>query len=260
MRTKNVTAVLVCLLLITLTFFVGCGEEKPGKGVSKGRAGASPGPTEAKAQPNYDQIQRAEIPLDDPDGEASLARNFYFIFDGSGSMGDTQAGQVKLKGAKEAVRKFLTKIPADANLGLYVFDAGGIREVVPLGSDNRDAFMQAIDAVKDGGVTPLAESIRFGTDRLVEQYKKQLGYGEYRLIVVTDGKASGIPGAAQHAARYSMPIYAIGLFIEGDHPLRTYALSYREANDYEDLERALEETLAELPSFDLTEFEEVRSD
>jgi len=223
-------------------FFVGCSDKKTKE--------------KEKVRTQPDQIERVEIALDDAEGEASLARNFYFIFDGSGSMADRYAGQVKLIGAKEAVNRFLNKVPADANLGLYVFDALGTREVVPLGPNNRTAFMKSINDVKAGSGTPLAESIRFGTDRLVKQYKKQLGYGEFRLIVVTDGQASGIPEAAQYAARSSMPIYAIGLGIEGDHPLRTYAVSYREANNYEDLERALEETLAELPSFDLAEFEE----
>ena len=247
MREQKIIPIFACFLCISLIFFAGCGEEKT-KAVKKEEK-----KEEVQVQP--DQIKRVEIPLDDPQGVASLARNFYFIFDGSGSMGDTAEGQVKLKGAKEAVRKFLTKIPADANLGLFVFDAGGPREVVPPGPGNRDAFMQAIDNVRASGTTPLAESIRFGTDRLLGQYKKQLGYGEFRLIVVTDGQASDVPQAAQYAARYGMPIYAIGLFIEGDHPLRTYAVSYREANNYEDLERALEESLAELPSFDPTEFE-----
>jgi Ca-activated chloride channel family protein len=247
-RVLCLVSCIVCLLWIALA--VGCGEKKTKAARKEERK------EEVKTLP--DHIERVEIPLDDATGEASLARNFYFIFDGSGSMAETQAGQVKLKGAKEAVRRFLTKIPADANLGLFVFDARGAREVVPLGPDNRDTFMQAVDAVRADGRTPLGESIQFGTDRLVEQYKKQLGYGEYRLVVVTDGKATGIPipDAAQHATRYGMPIYAIGLFIEGGHPLRQYAVSYREANNYEDLERALEETLAELPSFDLTEFGE----
>lgn len=240
MRVQNLTSVLIYILCVALTFFVGCGEEKK------------------QTQPKQveKEIERVEIPLDDAQGEASLARNFYFVFDGSGSMADECAGQVKLKGAKDAVREFLTKIPADANLGLFVFDARGAREVTPLGPDNRDDLMQSIDYVKAGGVTPLAESITFGTNQLMKRYKKQLGYGEYRLIAVTDGKADDIPEAAQYAARYGMPIYAIGLCIEGDHPLRAYAVSYREANNYDDLQRALEETLAELPLFDATEFEE----
>ena len=90
---------------------------------------------------------------------------------------------------------------------------------------------------------------------LIEQYKRQLGYGEFRLVVVTDGKAERIPDAARHAQGLRIPIYAIGLGIEGDHPLRTYAMSYREANKFDDLEKALEETLAELPVFDVAEFE-----
>jgi len=244
MRVQNITSTLGCLLCIALTFVIGCAEKKPKEKEKK----------EVHVQARRDLPEREEILLDDAEGEASLARNFYFIFDGSGSMNETCAGQEKLQGAKDAVRKFLTKVPADVNLGLFVFDAGGTREAVPLASNNRDAFMQAINEIKSSGGTPLAASIRSGTDRLVEQYKKQLGYGDYRLIAVTDGQAKEIPGATQYAARFGMPIYAIGLCIEGDHPLRTFAMSYREANNYEDLERALEETVAELPSFDVAEF------
>ena len=74
-------------------------------------------------------------------------------------------------------------------------------------------------------------------------------------MVVTDGLAKEIPSAARYAQGFRIPIYAIGLGIEGDHPLRAHAVSYREANKFDDLERALEETLAELPSFDVAEFE-----
>jgi hypothetical protein len=195
------------------------------------------------------------IPLDATEGEASLTRNFYFIFDGSGSMSERCAGQQKIVGAKVAVERFLEKVPADANLGLLVFDNHGTREVVSLGSNNRVQFLQAIMEVDNGGGTPLATSIVIGSDRLVEQYKKQLGYGDFRLIVVTDGQASGIPDAANYAASYGIPIYAIGLCIEGDHPLHSFAISYREAGNYEDLERALEETVAETEVYDPTVFE-----
>jgi Ca-activated chloride channel family protein len=236
----------LCVLCL-MSCLAGCGDKQAKKPESE---------REAVQQAQPDRVEHMEIPLDDPDGEVSLSRNFYFIFDGSGSMREECAGQVKIRGAKEAVRRFLAKIPDNANLGLFVFDAQGTREVVPLSGDNRDEFMQAIDNVQSGGMTPLAEAIRFASDRLVAQYKKQLGYGEFRLIAVTDGLAKEIPGAARYATRYGIPIYAIGLCIEGDHPLRAHALSYREANNYEDLERALEETLAELPSYDPTEFGE----
>ncbi len=207
-----------------------------------------------------------EIPLDeDLEGAAaSMARNFYFIFDGSGSMksepgGACQGGaqsSTKLEGAQWAVEQFLEGVPEDVNLGLFLFDREGRREVVPLGNGNRDAFMGAIHNIQAGGGTPLGPALDFGTDRLVEQYKRQLGYGEYRLVVVTDGRADKIPEAARYAAHFGMPIYAIGLCVAEDHPLRQYAVSYRAADNFEDLARGLEETLAELPTFDVTEFEE----
>ena len=206
-----------------------------------------------------------EIPLDEEmaGAETSLARNFYFIFDGSGSMeneprgacsGD-QRSDSKLEGAQWAVKEFLAKVPEDVHLGLYVFDRDVRQEVVALGAGNRDQFLAAVNRIRAGGGTPLAPAIELGTDRLVEQYKRQLGYGEYRLVVVTDGRADKIPEAARYAARFGMPIYAIGLCIEDDHPLRRYAVSYRAADSFDDLAQGLEETLAELPTFDATEFE-----
>lgn len=206
-----------------------------------------------------------EIPLDeDMEGaEVSLARNFYFIFDGSGSMesepggacrGDQSFG-AKLDGAQWAVQEFLTKVPEDVHLGLYVFDRDGREERVPLGAGNRRRFLDAVTSIRAGGGTPLAAAITFATDRLVEQYQRQLGYGDYRLVVVTDGRADKIPEAARYAAHFGMPIYAIGLCIDQNHPLRRYAVSYRAADSFADLAEGLEETLAELEAFDVTDFE-----
>src|SRR5262245_46246462 len=76
-------------------------------------------------------------------GAASLTRNFYFIFDGSGSMSESLNKQCKgdrrfgsrLEGAKWAVEQFLPLMPRDVNLGLWIFDADGNRERVPLRSE-----------------------------------------------------------------------------------------------------------------------------
>ncbi len=214
--------------------------------------------------------QPIEIPLDeDMEGAAaSLARNFYFIFDGSGSMdsepggacsGDQSFGS-KLDGAQWAAKEFLTKVPEDVHLGLYVFDREGRREVVPLAAGNRESFLGAINSIRAGGGTPLAAGITFGTDRLVEQYQRQLGYGDFRLVVVTDGRADEIPRAARYAGQFGMPVYAIGLCIDQDHPLRRYAVSYRAADSFADLAEGLEETLAELQAFDATTFEAIQDE
>ena len=202
-------------------------------------------------------------------GQISLARNFYFIFDGSGSMrdplgsdcGGDQSFQRKLEGAKWAVAEFLKKVPEDVNLGLYVFDENHTSKdecnVLPLGPNNMTAFLQAINAVEAGGGTPLARAIQFGAEVLAKQKAKQLGYGEFRLVVVTDGLADDIPQAAEFATEKEIPIYAIGLCIQEDHPLRQYAVSYRAANNFQDLAKALEATVAETEFYDAKTFEAV---
>ena len=102
MRVRKSICLLICLPWIVLTFFVSCGDKPKKKPATKVEA------REEEAQTRPEQVERIDIPLDNPQGEVSLARNFYFIFDGSGSMRDRQAGRAKLEGAKEAVRKFLT--------------------------------------------------------------------------------------------------------------------------------------------------------
>ena len=102
----------------------------------------------------------------------------------------------------------------------------------------------------------MAQAIRYGTDQLIRQYQRQLGYGEYRLVVVTDGIAEEIPQAALYAAQYGIPIYAIGLCVEANHPLRNFSVSYRAADSFRDLQKGLEATLAELPNYDVTEFKQ----
>lgn len=198
-----------------------------------------------------------------PGAEVSLARNFYFIFDGSGSMLDPPGGACtgerrfanKIDGAKWAIGEFMKMVPEDIHLGLYVFDRNGRSERLALGPGRREAFQQAIGAVRAGGETPLADAIRKATDQLVAQYRRQLGYGEFRIVVVTDGIADGIPNAAVYAAQHGIPIYAIGLCIGQNHALRKYAVSYRAADNFADLQKGLGETLAELPDVSPADFE-----
>jgi Ca-activated chloride channel homolog len=204
---------------------------------------------------------RAQIELTDTEGSAvSTARNFYFVFDGSGSMlqkpDNDSKFKTKIDGAKWAVREFAQHLPDDANVGLFVFDNSGSREVVPLRSEGKANFLHAIESVRAGGGTPLQKSIHTGVDALVAQYKKQLGYGEYRLVIVTDGLADNLDEAADYATQYGMPMYTIGLCVGENHPLRQLSVSYRAADTMEDLRDALKDTLAESEVFDASSFEE----
>lgn len=214
----------------------------------------------AKKTKKTDKPFYVEIDLANSTGVIDTTRNFILIFDGSGSMGDKlnkADTEPKLAGAKLAAQEFIAKAPNDVNLGLLVFDRSGTRIVVPLGQDNRLELIGAINDIVAGGGTPLSASIKEATKALVKQYKLQLGYGEYRIVAITDGEANGIPKAADYALRRRVLIHSIGLGIEGDHPLREVSLSYEEAFNFEDLGKALEATLSEVDSFDASTFDPI---
>ena len=203
----------------------------------------SPGQGEATAS--------AQEVAQDPNAEISLARSFYFVFDGSGSMADDD----KIVWAKRAVKAFIQEVPEEDYVGLYVFDRHGDREVLPLARGNRQEFLAAVDAIDAAGFTPLARAISVGVNRLKQRRDMQLGYGDFRLVITTDGQAGGIPDAARYADHFSVPMYTIGLELSEEHELSRYSVYYRDARSEEDLAEALRETAAELEAYDQTEFQ-----
>lgn len=196
-------------------------------------------------------------------GAINLRRNFYFVFDGSGSMKDPPPSSAqgdhsfpsKITGAKWAVNEFMKNVPNNVNLGLFVFDAHGEREVLPLGPNNRKEFLADINAVQAKGATPLGDAVSKGALALAKEYKQQLGYGEYKMIVITDGEATdSINSGIAKAMKFNIPIYTIGFGIGPTHSLRKYSISYRSADSAKQVESALEEAAAELDVFDAPSF------
>jgi len=249
--------------ILPLCFLFACGQQNQVPGSAQNSQAPIVAELDSLPQVWYD-MQPAEIELGGGEGTSTdTTRNFYFILDGSGSMGqepDKDCGgdgsfRTKMAGAVWALERFMEQVPEDVNIGLLTFDKHGISEKITLGQGNREAFLKEINDVNVGLGTPLAEAIETGTNRLIKQYKQQLGYGEYRLVVITDGEAKYIPRASIYAARMGIPIYAIGLCVDEKHPLRQFSVSYRAANDFDALASGLQETLAELPTFDVTEFQ-----
>jgi len=113
--------------------------------------------------------------------------------------------------------------------------------------------------LQPSGGTPLGEALLASVDKIVEQYKKQLGYGTYRIIIITDGEQTGINlrQPCNYLARHGfIGLYSIGLCMKSSHTLKKYSLSYRDANNYEELEQALVEATAESDVFDANLFDE----
>ena len=178
-------------------------------------------------------------------------RNFLIVLDGSGSMRDVQcSGDLsKIKAAKQAIAAFATKLSPDDNLGLCAFDSQGVTERSPL-SLNRAAFNQALQAVRSDSNTPLGTAVGLGYSRLRAQAQRQLGYGEYYLIVVTDGEADrgndprGIVN--QIVSESPVVISTIGFCIGEGHSLNRPGLTmYHDATNLKELNQGLESVLAE---------------
>jgi hypothetical protein len=221
-------------------------------------------PTSPRAESAVPPVAMPESP---PASDvASLVRSFYFILDGSGSMDENPGARcgngaastfpTKIAAARWAIGEFLRQVPAEDRIGLYVFDRDGQREVVPLGTGNRDQFLTAVKEIHAAGGTPLAEAIITGVDRLAAQREKQLGYGDFRLVVVTDGEANGrrLEDGTAYALANRIPIYTIGFCVGRTHTLFKHSVSYRAANSPAELRRGLEDTLGELESFDMKAF------
>jgi len=196
-----------------------------------------------------------------PVSEDLFASNYYVVLDGSGSMNDVScsAGKTKIDAARTALNSFAASVPSGANLGLAVFENRGIGELLPLGVDNRRDFSQAVAQLQAGGGTPLRTAISLAYDKLVEQGRRQLGYGEYHLVVVTDGIASEgedpIDIVNRMLAESPVLLSTIGFCIGEDHSLNQPGRAdYRAADNPEALRKGLEDVLAEAPAFDVSEF------
>ncbi len=189
-------------------------------------------------------------------------KNYYLVFDGSGSMEDSRcsSGKQKIRVAKTAVIEFLAKIPRDANIGMLAFDNSGAYERVVLGQNSSARAVNAVQNVRTGGGTPLDSAIRLGYRALTEQAKRQLGYGEYHLVVITDGEASSgqDPSSIVDKIASSSPIvlHTIGFCISGDHSLNQAGITlYKSANNPAELARGLDSVLAEASDFSVDAFE-----
>ncbi len=236
--TKNLMALTLCLTALSLT---ACGDIAP-----SGTSESSPPAVAQVDQSGYVQLQDPLGQQGAQPGQISTARNFEIVLDASGSM----AGSA-IEEAKQAIHSFVQSLPADINVGLVVFDGSGIQEKVSLESPaakNRQQFLQEVQSVDAGGGTPLADAMNVGSGALLKQCQRQLNYGDYRLIVVTDGQpdwGQDLDKACSTAASYGFSIYTIGFNIDDGHPLKNWATSYETASSADELTRKLQNTAAE---------------
>jgi Ca-activated chloride channel family protein len=194
---------------------------------------------------------------------ASSIVNYYLVLDGSGSMTNTECSGAddKITAALAAVSTFIGSVPAEANLALAVFDKAGLSERAALASGDRAALREQLSRVSADGATPLKSAIKLGYEKLTAQAQHQLGYGEYHLVVVTDGAPqpeSEDPTAIVQTILAESPVilHTIGFCLGTDHVLNQPGRTlYMAADSPEALRTGLQSVLAEAPAFDVTQFQ-----
>ncbi|WPD21245.1 MAG: VWA domain-containing protein [Candidatus Electrothrix scaldis] len=189
-------------------------------------------------------------------------KNYVMIFDGSGSMADQRCSgnKTKVSVAQEAVADWAQSVPEDAHLGLIVFDQKGFAVRQQLDQGDRQTFVQQVQTVVPGSTTPLTQAVQAAYELLTDQARRQLGYGEYHMVIVTDG-AANLPEELTRAvnavlARSPILISTIGFCIATTHSLNQPGRTiYKAADNPEALRQGLQDILAESESFDdVTDF------
>ena len=253
------------ILALSLTAFLALSCDKPSPPpptpiapAPTGGAEATPGDSGNRSQWPPEPEKGEQVDL----AENILARNYYVVLDGSGSMREQKCsgGVDKSSASKTALKKFADTVPADANLGLLAFDFAGVSERSPLGMKNRKTFFASLEAVRADKNTPLRDAVALGLKALEHQARRQLGYGEYHLVVVTDGEADKGQRPDQVVDyivdRTPIIIHTIGFCIGEDHSLNQPGRTiYKAADNPAELGKGLQEVLAEAETFVLDRFE-----
>jgi len=236
------------ILLIILVIAASCGKKEEAAKVYTSEEGTLPKAVAEETWPPPSITDEVEVDL-----KNTGAKNYYIIFDGSGSM----AGE-KIEIAKKAFIRFIKNIPDKSNIGLTSFDASGFHERAPLGSP-KNKIIEEVNKIRAGGNTPLGGCIEIAYQKLGLQAKKQMGYGEYTLIILTDGQATdgSKMGEAVDLILKETPIaiHTIGLKIGTGHALNQPGrIYYKAAENSEELSKGLESVLAETENFTVTDF------
>lgn len=181
---------------------------------------------------------------------ASASDSVVIVLDDSGSMNRIMNGGVpRIEAAKKAIKAVLKQFPADTKLGILLLNGDRSKQhwAIPLEHLSVPQATRKMESVIADGGTPLGDRMREGADALLQLRDKQI-YGNYRLLIVTDGEASDANLLALYlpdVLSRGLMVDAIGVDMQQNHSLATRVHSYRRADDGAALSKALQEVFAE---------------
>ncbi len=177
---------------------------------------------------------------------ALAGQKIVVVVDDSGSMADRMRFEPvrKMEAAKKALRVVLERLPEDAEVGVLALNRGWL---TPIKALDRQQLRRQVNSFRARGGTPLGMRMKEATDSLLEMRKKD-PYGDFRLLVVTDGEASDqavLDGVLPDIMSRNLVVDVIGVDMQSEHSLATEVTNYRRADDPQSLEAAIAESLAE---------------
>ncbi len=121
----------------------------------------------------------------------TMDKNVVIIFDDSGSMGGgkTNSKSSKMIRAKKATKAFISELPNGYNLGIYALNSGYIFNLQSLTDTKKKKAISVISNLISKGKTPIGSSLVYASNVLLKQRKQQAGYGDFTIVIVTDGAA-----------------------------------------------------------------------
>jgi len=260
---------LIIFVIMMVWIMSYCGEEKspPAQKQKVPSSANQTSPKQKQSEPVQKQMNGTWPFIKDDEQAVELAenltaKNYVLVFDGSGSMKevDCSGGRPKIDVAREAVAEWSRTMDKDANLGLVAFNWKGWY-IEPLTAGQRQSFIDRVTGVEAGGKTPLTKAVWQAYNSLTKQGRRQLGYGEYTVVVVTDGIANNQSLLATQVksilAKSPVDIYTIGFCIGENHSLNQPGYTiYKAADNPAELKEKLKEVLAESDTFDDVSFDD----
>ena len=159
------------------------------------------------------------------------------VFDDSGSMDDNR----KLIMAKQAFHAWLERAPENYRFGLTAINAGPL---VKLQRNDKPQVLAAVDRLRAGGGTPLADTIATVGKTIRQRRAAGNLYERQVMVILTDGEDTserGVAGVQQEIRRLrgaGVEVIAFGYQGEGDY-MRGSATHFFSPENGEDIAKGL---------------------
>ena len=169
--------------------------------------------------------------------DAQAGVSVSIVFDDSGSMDDNH----KLVMAKKAFRTWIEHAPDSYRFGLVALNAG---QLVPLQRNDRAQILAAVDHLRAGGGTPLAQTIARVAKGISQRRAGGSLYERQVVVILTDGEDTsdrGIKGVQEEIHRLcanGVEVIAFGYQGEGDY-MRESATHFYSPENEQDISKGL---------------------